>query len=99
MGGTLSVTFSNIYIVQVGNKVVTALEPKLYWIIVEDIFNLSREHAEDILFKRHTNYHQNIKLTIEIGLTKLTDTIIIVSIIFQDNLTQKYNKIVHIFVI
>ena len=99
MGGTLSVTFSNICMVQMGNKVVTALEPKLYWRIVEDIFNLPREYTEDILFKRRNNYHQNIKLTIEIGPTKFMDTIIIVSIIFQDNLTQKYNKIVHIFVI
>ena len=41
---------------------------------VDDIFNESKKNVKDILFKRPSNYYQNIKLTIEIILDKVFET-------------------------
>ena len=41
---------------------------------VDDIFNESKKNVKDILFKRPSDYYQDIKLTIEIILDKVFET-------------------------
>ena len=65
MGGPLSVTFSDIYMVKMENDVVTPSKPIFYRRFVDDIY--SRRKSGDVLFDRLNNYHPNIKLTKEVN--------------------------------
>ena len=55
--------------------VVKSLKPKLYKCYVNDIY--SKQNEPDKLFKK-TDYHPNIKLTIEVNPRKFLDTEIMV---------------------
>ena len=64
MGGPLSASFNNIYIVKIKNKVVTRIKPIFYRRYVDDIFDRRKKNVEDFLFKRldklpskHRAYH------------------------------------------
>ena len=58
MGGPLSVTFSDIFMIKMEN----------------DNSNRWKKNIEDTLFKALNSYHKNIKLTIEINPIKFLDT-------------------------
>ena len=73
MGGPLSVTFSDIYIVKMENDVVIPSKPIFYLRFVDDIYN-RRKLGDNFLFDRFNNYHLNIKLTIEVNPSKVLDT-------------------------
>ena len=61
MGGQLSVTFSDIYMVKMETD------------FVDDIY--SRQKLRDnVLFDRLKSYHRNIKLTIKVNPSKFLDT-------------------------
>ena len=74
MGGPLSVTFSDIYMVKMENDVVIPSKPIFYRRFVDDIYS-RRKLGDNVLFDRLNSYHPNIKLTIEVNFldTKLTN--------------------------
>ena len=73
MGGPLSVTFSDIYMVKMENDVVIPSKPIFYHRFVDDIYS-RRKLGDKILFDRLNSYHPNIKLTIEVNPSKFLDT-------------------------
>ena len=60
MGGPLSVTFSDIYILKMENDVVTPSKPIFYRRFVDDIYS-RRKLGDNVLFDRLNSYHPNIK--------------------------------------
>ena len=79
MGRPLSVTLSDIWMVKMENNIVVPHKPIFYKRYVDDIINHRKKHEEDLLFKKLTNYHPKIKLTIDINPPKFLDTEIIIS--------------------
>ena len=73
MGGPLSVTFSDIYMVKMENDVVTPFKPIFYRRFVDDIYSRWKL-GDNALFDRLNSYHPNIKLTIEVNPSKFLDT-------------------------
>ena len=73
MGGPLSVTFSDIYMVKMENDVVIPSKPIFYHRFVDDIYS-RRKLGDNVLFDRLNSYHPNIKLTIEVNPSKFLDT-------------------------
>ena len=66
MGGPLSATFSDIYLVKMENDVVDHR-------FVDDIYSRWKLR-ENVFFDRLNNYHPNIKLTIEVNPSRFLDT-------------------------
>ena len=73
MGGPLSVSFSDIYIVKLENDVVTPSKPIFYYGFVDDIYS-KWKLGDNVLFDQLNNYHPNIKLTIEVNPSKFLNT-------------------------
>ena len=73
MGGPLSVTFSDIYMVKMENDVVIPSKPIFYHRFVDDIYS-RRKLGDNVLFDRLNSYHPNIKLTIEVNPSKFLGT-------------------------
>ena len=73
MGGPLSVTFSDIYMVKMENDVVIPSKPIFYRRFVDDIYS-RRKLGDNVLFDQLNSYHPNIKLTIEVNPSKFLDT-------------------------
>ena len=76
MGGVLSVTFSDIYMVKIENDVLTPSKPIIYHRFVDDIYS-TWILGDNVLFDQLNNYHPNTKLTTEVSpsmffYTKLT---------------------------
>ena len=74
MGGPLSVTFSDIFMIKMENDTVIPMKPIFYRRYVDDIYSRRKKNIEDSLFKALNSYHKNIKLTIEIDPIKFLDT-------------------------
>ena len=74
MGGPLSVTFSDIFMIKIENDIVIPTKPIFYRRYVDDIYNRRKENIEDSLFKALNSYHKSKKLTIEINPIKFLDT-------------------------
>ena len=74
MGGPLSKTFSDIFMIKMKNDIVIPTKPYFYRRYVDDIYNRRKKNIEDSLFKALNSYHKNIKLTIEINPIKFLDT-------------------------
>ena len=79
MGGSLSITLSDIWMVKMENNIVIPHKPIFYKRYIDDIINRRKKHKEDLLFKKLDNYHPKIKLTIEINPPKFLDTGFIIS--------------------
>ena len=73
MGGPLSITFSDMYMVKMENDVVTPSKPIFYRRFVDDIYS-RRKLADNVLFDRLNNYHPHIILTIEKNPSMFLDT-------------------------
>ena len=73
MGGPLSVTFSNSYMVKMKNNVVIPFKPIFYRRFVDDIYS-RRKLGGNVLFDRLNSYYPDIKLTIEVNPSKFLDT-------------------------
>ena len=71
MGGPLSVTFSDIYMVKMQNVVIPS-KPIFYRRFVDDIYS-RQKLGDSVPFDRLNNYHPNIKLTIEVNPSKFLD--------------------------
>ena len=74
MGGPLSVTFSDIYMVKMENDVVIPSKPIFYRRFVDDIYSRWKL-GDNALFDRLNSYHPNIKVIIEVNPSKFLDTI------------------------
>ena len=74
MGGPLSVTFSDIFMIKMENDIVIPMKPIFYRIYVDDIYSRRKKNIEDSLFKALNSYRKNIKLTTEINPIKFLDT-------------------------
>ena len=72
MGGPLSVTFSDIYMVKMENDAAMLSKPIFYRRFVDDIYS-RRKLGDNVLFDRLNNYNPNIKLTIEVNPSKFLD--------------------------
>lgn len=70
VGGTLYFTFSDIYLVKTENEAVAPLNLNF----IKHIW-FNRCKKKDIIFKNLIKYHQNIKVTMEISLSKFLYTI------------------------
>ena len=73
MGGPLSVTFSDIYMVKMENDVVIPSKPIFYSRFVDDIYS-RRKLGDNVLFDRLNSYHPNIRLTVEVNPSRFLDT-------------------------
>ena len=73
MGGPLSVTFSDIYMVKMENDVVIPSKPIFYCKFVDGIYS-RRKLGDGVLFDQLNSYHPNIKLTMEVNPSKFLDT-------------------------
>ena len=78
MGGPLSVTLSDIWMIQMENNIVLPHKHIFYKSYIDDITYRRKKHEEDLLFKKINNYHPQIKLTVEINPPKFSDTDIII---------------------
>ena len=67
MGGSRSVTFSNIYMIKLKSEIVILQKPLFYCRDVDDIYNRWKQFKHDELFEKLNNYHSKIKLTIEVS--------------------------------
>ena len=73
MGGPLSVTLSDIYMSKMEDDVVEKYQPKFYKRYVDDIIYRRKKNQVDLLFNDLNNYHQNIKLTLELHPKRFLD--------------------------
>ena len=78
MGGPLSVTLSDVWMVKIGDNIVIPHEPIFYKMYVHDIINRRKKHEEDLLFKKLNIYHPKIKLKIQINPPKFLAAEIII---------------------
>ena len=74
MGGPLSVTFSDIYMIKMENDIVTPMKPIFYRRFVDEFTTEERKGENDMLFDRLNSYHPKIKLTLELNPSKFLDT-------------------------
>ena len=74
MGGPLSVTLSNIYMAKMKNDIVENHKPKFYKCYVDGIINRREKSEVDLLFNDLNNYHQNIKLILELNPKRFLET-------------------------
>ena len=73
MGGPLSVTFSDIYMVKMENYAVISSKHIFYRRFVDDIYS-RRKLGDNVLFDQLDSYHPNIKLTIEVNPSTFLET-------------------------
>ena len=60
MGGQLSVTFSDIFMVKIENDIEVPLKLKFYWRCVDYMFNRRKVKTNGILFETLNNYHPKL---------------------------------------
>ena len=73
MGGPFSVSLSHIYMAKMEDDVVEKYQPKFYKRYVDDIINRRKKNQVDLLFNDLSNYHQSIKLTLELNPKRFLD--------------------------
>ena len=74
MGGPLSATFSDIFMIKMENDIAVSTKPILYRRCVDGIYNRRKKNFDDSLLKELNSFHKNIKLTFEINPIKFLDT-------------------------
>ena len=73
MGGSLSVTLTEIHMTRMENDVIIPLKT-MFITFVDDIINHHKKNVPDELFSKLNNCHRNIKFaTIEISPTNFLD--------------------------
>ena len=77
MGGPLSVTLSDIHMIQMETDIVVPMRPIFYKRYIDDIYNRRQKNTSDVLYDALNNYHPQIKLTIETNPQRFLDTEII----------------------
>ena len=79
MRGPIAVVPSNIFCVKMEYDVVKPLKPKLSKRYVNNIYSKWIKNQLDKPFQKLNNYHQNIKLTIEVNSSKFLDMEIMIN--------------------
>ena len=74
MSGPLSVTSSQIYMIEMENDTALPTKRAFHRRFVDDIYNKRKKNTEGKLCHSLNNYHKNIKLTIEVSATKFLST-------------------------
>ena len=74
MGGPVSVTLADIFMNKLESDVVEPLKPKLYKRYVDDCMSRRYKNKLDVLLDKLNNYHEKIRLTVEINPKKFLDT-------------------------
>ena len=92
MGGPISVTLSDIFMIKMENDVVIPTKPIFYFRYVDDIINKRSKNKCDDLFIKLNSYHSKIKLTIEENPSKFLDTNIILK---NNNVTTQVHRKIH----
>ena len=87
MGGPLSVTFGDIYMVKMKNDVVIPSKSIFYHRFADDIYS-RQKLGGNALFDQLNSYHSNITLSIEVNPSKFLDTKLT-----NNNGTYKFNII------
>ena len=77
MGGPLSVTLADIYMIRMETDFVVPIRPMFYKRYVDVIYNRRQKNTVDKLYDGLNNYHPKVKLTIETNPLKFLDTKII----------------------
>ena len=70
MGGPLSVILADIHMVRTENEVVEPMNPPFHERFVDDRYSRRNKFQQDVLFEALSNFHPNIKLTIEVNTRK-----------------------------
>ena len=73
MGGPLSVTFSDTYMVNMENDVVIPSKPIFHCKFVDDIY-IRWKIGDRVFFDQLNNYYPNFKLTTEVNAGKILNT-------------------------
>ena len=89
MDGPLSVTLSDISMAKMKDDVVEKYQPKFYKRYVDDIINRRKKNQVDLLFNDLNNYHQNIKLTLELNPKRFLYT----NLEFQNGILITFKKL------
>ena len=71
IGGSISVVFPSKFCVKMESDVVKPLKPKHYKCFVHDIYSKQIKNKPDNLYEKFNNYHQKVKLAIEVSPSKL----------------------------
>ena len=74
MGGSLSVTLSDIHMIRMETDEVVTIRLIFYKRYVDDIYNRRQKNTCDVLYNAINNYHPKIKLTIETNPQRFLDT-------------------------
>ena len=74
MGGPLSVILADICMIKMENDIVKPRNPLFYKRFVDDIITRRKIGVHDELYEALNNYHQKLKLTIEVNPSKFLDT-------------------------
>ena len=74
MGGPLSVTFREIYMIKMESEIVIPQKLLFYHRYVDEIYSRRKKFKHDELFETLNNYYPKIKLTIEVSPAKVLDT-------------------------
>ena len=67
MGGPLSVILADIHMVRTENEVVTPMKAPFCKHFVDAKYSRRDKSQQDVLFEDLNNFHQNIKLNIEVN--------------------------------
>ena len=73
MGGPPSVTFSDTYVVKIGNVIAIRSKPLFCQKLVDDIYS-GRKIGNNDLFRRLNNYHPSTELAIELNPNRFLNT-------------------------
>ena len=93
MGGPLSVTLADIFMIKMEQDIVVPSQPIFYKRYVDDIFYCRKKEPVDKLLENLNRYHKNIKLTVEINPSKFLDTeITSKNKVIQTKVYRKPNK-------
>ena len=90
MGGSLSVTFANIFLTKLEKDIVRPHNLPFYKRFVDDVITRRSINQPDLIFSEINEYHPNIKFTTETNPRKFLDTELI--IIDNKIITSVYRK-------
>ena len=76
MGGPISVVFSDIFMCKMELDVVIPAKPIFCKRYVDDTYMRRNKNDVEKLFEEPNSYNENIKLTLEVNLTKFLDFIV-----------------------
>ena len=74
LGDPIAAALFNIFCIKMERGVFSPLKPNLYTRYVDYIFSKQVKNQPDGLFRRLSNYHRNIKFSVEVNTRKFFNT-------------------------